>query len=88
MDRAEREKSALLFELESQLRRHNLTRMSLELARFETPVTRVMNDLSRFPTVPRGEVREKLFRETFAAVKLEQATANTIGREPAALTGR
>ena len=84
MDRLEKEREAFVFELRRRIRSHNLTNMTAELARTQVSVSTHLNNLSRFPTIP-GAAREAIFRETFAAMKMESVSANKTGKEPAAV---
>ncbi len=82
MDRFEKEREAFVFELRRRIRSHNLTGMTVELARTQVPVTTYLNNLSRNPSIPRA-ARETIFRETFAMMKVELGSANRTGKEPA-----
>ena len=68
MDTPERERADFVFALIEAIRKHNLDRLIEQTARVETPITKIMNDLRLYPSIPMV-ARETIFSGTFSSVK-------------------
>lgn len=82
--RQERERQDFVFALQRAIQKHDLSRQQCEAARVDSHVTLVMNDLTRYPTIP-GWEREEIYRQTFTAIREpEPQRVNKAGRRPVA----
>lgn len=86
MTSQERDKRDLVRDLQRAIRSNGLAGFRVEEALSKGPVPRILNDLRRYPNIPSIVARQTIFRDTFAAMKMEEATtANTVGRRPVAV---